>query len=366
MALAVLVAGIAYADQNYDPFRVAKRRWTAPDRYLYEVVDPKLLAIDPADLINREVVRTPEVVRARLAALVWGTDGYPTNLRPAKVETGIKDDFLGPLPENVLVDRLRFDLGLGLTSTLYYVRPAHRNNRLVLYHHGFGESIAHAGPFLNALLNAGYDVLAINALGHGGNPVMAKANQPGVVPYERNTGYSNVFHHPTHFVRPLQYHLNPIIGGMRYALTQHDYDSVDMVGLSIGGFFTILAAAVEPRIERSYTVAADYPIYLRRGQENFNGAIPEYKPLLRTANHLDLYVLGATGHGRSQIQIFHRYDRCCYNGLRGRVYEKAVKDAVAATPDGGRFQVFIDGSHVDHRIREFSIKTILADLARGR
>lgn len=246
-----------------------------------------------------------------------------------------------------------------LWSTLYYLRAPHPNNRLVLYHHGFGDKMNSVTPLLNALLDGGYDVLAINALGNAGNAIWA--------PIADGSGRAaHLFFDLQPIDRPLRFHIEPVIAGLNHALQSRAYLSSDMIGFSMGGFLTTLAAAIETRIERSYPIAGTYPNYLRTGQEVMEVGPPYYPQLLAVANQLDLYVLGAAGPGRSQLQIFNRYDRCCFNGVRGKVYEDAVRDAVARTPAGGAFAVLLDESHADHRISRFTIKTVLDDLARAR
>ena len=128
----------------------------------------------------------------------------------------------------------------------------------------------------------------------------------------------------------------------------------------------MLGAALEPRIERSYPIAGVYPNYMRRGQEIMPDGPPSYPPMIEIANHLELFVLGSTGVSRRQVQFFNRFDRCCFNGLRSELYTQAVRDAVAATPEGGAFDVVIDETHADHRISRFAAQSIIGDLMRTR
>ena len=78
--------------------------------------------------------------------------------------------------------------------------------------------------------------------------------------------------------------------------------------------------------------------------------------------HLDLFTLGASGKDRGQLQIFNRYDRCCYNNRKGTLYETAVAEAVREIGQGGGFGVFIDESHADHRFSTIALATVLAHM----
>jgi pimeloyl-ACP methyl ester carboxylesterase len=274
--------------------------------------------------------------------------------------------FLGDLPDGTQLTKLYFEPGLGLSSWPYLARSPNARNRLVIYHHGFGDPIDRMSGFLSALLADGYDVLAINALGHGGTLAFVDSNQDGILPAARQSRKSNIFHQMSHFERPLKYHLDPIVGALYAARQIHDYETVDMVGFSMGGFLTMLSAAVIPDIERSYPIAGVYPNFMRRGQEILHDSPPSYPPLMAAANHLEMFALGAAGVDRAQVQVFNRYDRCCFNGIRSDLYKTEVQNAVRRNGYGGRFDVLIDESHADHRISDFTTRAILQDLRRDR
>jgi pimeloyl-ACP methyl ester carboxylesterase len=358
-ALLLLGGTVEVAIHHYDPTRIIYKRLKADDRYVYEEVHPRFLETDPRALISSETRHDPASVRARLVDLAWGADGYPADQLPQTIEVGVSDHPLPRLAKGVRVDRVRVGMEHNLWSIQYYLHAPQPINRLVLYHHGFGDGMETVTPLLNALLAAGYDVLAIDALGFGSN-----ARSGSII--DSSGASAHIFFNLTRIDRPLRFHLEPIVVGLNHALRSRIYLSADMIGFSMGGFLTALAVAIETRISRSYPIAGVYPNYLRTGQEVMTPGPPYYPPLLAVANQLDLFVLGAAGAGRSQLQIFNRFDRCCYNGLRGKLYEDAVREAVAEIPAGGSFAVLLDETHADHRVSRFTIEAVLADLARGR
>jgi hypothetical protein len=87
-----------------------------------------------------------------------------------------------------------------------------------------------------------------------------------------------------------------------------------------------------------------------------------YGPMVRAASYLDMYVLATDRPGRRQIQVFNRYDRCCYRNTKALLYLDAVREAVSAI-DGGKFDVLIDETHTDHKISDQAMGLILADMA---
>ncbi|MBN42659.1 MAG: hypothetical protein CL573_04120 [Alphaproteobacteria bacterium] len=365
VTIVVLGGTIELAIHHYDPTRVIYRRLKAPDKYLYEEIDPALTRQKPGRMIDQDVIAAPNAVRAELVTMIWGPTGVPNTDTPINVKVRV-DGQLGVLPQGTIVTRLDFNLGLGLTSNPYLLESPDGNNRLIVYHHGFGAPIKTASHFLAALIDSGFDVVAVNALGHGGTLAFVDSNQAGILPHARHKQKSNIFHEMSDFDRPLRYHLRPIYGAIDYARRKKSYRSVDVAGFSMGAFFATLLAALDPTIERSYPIAGVLPNYLRRGQEIMPDGPPSYPPLMDIANHLELFVLGASGEDRRQLQVFNRYDRCCFNGIRSNIYKAAIQNAVHQSSAKGRFDVLLDETHADHRISQFATNAIVKDLTHNR
>jgi hypothetical protein len=86
-----------------------------------------------------------------------------------------------------------------------------------------------------------------------------------------------------------------------------------------------------------------------------------WPPLYSIANYLDLYVMGATGKGRKQVQIYNQFDSSCYAGVRYKTYEKLVGERVNIIGDGD-FSVVLDSTHRKHCLSEFAIEKIIDNL----
>ena len=261
---------------------------------------------------------------------------------------------LGALPNLAAIDRLTVDMGRDVRSTLYHLKPANNpTGMLVIYHHGFAGEIRDVPEVIGGFLERGYEVLGVNMMAYGGN-----TNYIWTVDGKR----LNLNFDLDKIEKPLRYHFEPLVVGVNYALALGDYTAIHMVGFSAGAFFTTVMAAIDERIARSYPIAGVYPIYLRQGQEIQPHLPSYYPPLLALASYLDLFTLGASGPGRGQLQIFNRYDRCCYNNRKATLYETAVAEAVRDIGRGGGFGVFIDESHADHRFSEAALQTVLAHM----
>jgi hypothetical protein len=141
-----------------------------------------------------------------------------------------------------------------------------------------------------------------------------------------------------------------------------------MIGISGGGWTTTLAAAVDPRIRVSVPVAGSLPMYLRTPPCATAGDVGDYEQheptLFSMVDYLDLYVLGAYGRGRAQLQVLNQYDPYCFAGVRYRTYSEMLKGVVHGLH--GRYDVFLDSSHHGHLISSHALDTAILPFLRRR
>jgi dienelactone hydrolase len=360
VAITASLYGIGTAFYEWDPTRAMWKRWRAKSPYQYELAAPRYFMTNPADLITAYLPEDAKRLRQDLIAAVFGPAGLPLERLPDSIETGISDPRFDGLAGLDGIDRIVVEFAEGGWSRILHLRPRDKSQRVVLFHdgHGAGGLGRHTGIF-EKLLSAGHDVLVLALPGLSGN-----GNPGGYLP--RVGWYST---HPWRILDlrpyPLRFWMEPPVVAINYALAELDAVDVTMMGFSAGGWVTTVAAAIDDRIKASYPVAGTYPLYIRAGDEAKQSPRPQYHaPMIRAANYLEMYALAADGAERRQIQILNRYDRCCYNGIKGRLYEDAVRDAVAAI-GGGAFSVFIDESHPRHKVSSLAIKTILADMNKA-
>ena len=131
-----------------------------------------------------------------------------------------------------------------------------------------------------------------------------------------------------------------------------------MTGISGGGWTTTISAAIDPRIVASFPVAGTMPIYLRskvpEDWGDWEQTVPEFYQI---ANYLELYVLGASGLGRKQLQVLNVHDECCFNGFKSQTYRSVVRSAVLEVGEG-EYDLFLDVSHEEHKISNLAIDLI--------
>jgi hypothetical protein len=131
--------------------------------------------------------------------------------------------------------------------------------------------------------------------------------------------------------------------------------------LSGGGWTTHIAAAVDVRITMSIPTAGSYPLYLREvlGGGTKGDAEQYIADLYEDrASWLDIYILGAYGVGRKQIQLLNQYDSCCFFGHGYKTYESVVSDVVEDLGKG-EWRVVSDATHHRHQISPWAIEHII-------
>jgi hypothetical protein len=83
--------------------------------------------------------------------------------------------------------------------------------------------------------------------------------------------------------------------------------------------------------------------------------------LYELANYPELYVMGAFGVGRRQLQVLNMFDTVAWEGERGKRYEKAVRDLLGRL-GAGSFEVVIDDSWMGHGISAQTLRRIREEL----
>ena len=178
---------------------------------------------------------------------------------------------------------------------------------------------------INSLLSDGYSVLAV---------FMQHMNY--VLPNDCGVPSHDEMFQTLHTEGSvMKFFMEPVAVSLNYLQTPEPrrsvptYQDFSMVGLSGGGWTTVVYAAIDPRIKLSFPVAGSLPLYLRfpasEGDTEQNLA-----PFYRIAGYPDLHVMGSDGAGRRQVQILNRRDDCCFGeqfhraDLTGMSFDRAV------------------------------------------
>lgn len=251
----------------------------------------------------------------------------------------------------------------GFTSSIAVSVPKAPNGALVIYHTGHEGFTNRDRAAIRTYLGAGYTVWRLNLPLIGQQPSGVTVTLPSfgalTVREHRQMAYLDEITEG----HPLRYFVEPLIAAVNQA-EEMGYSPIFATGLSGGGWVTILAAALDPRIAASYPVAGGLPLSLRfdRPRRNWGDWEENLPELFRIASFEDLSILGAAG--RSQIQVLNEYDICCYNDARYLDFAPAIQAVVQQL--GGHFAIYWAKGEFLHRANPAALKVILADMSSRR
>ena len=349
----------------WDPTRLILARFKAKTPYTYEKVHQKFKIIDPTSFItvtNNEDIRHK---RRQLQKLFWGTAGIPYKILPSKIQ---KDFHLYPTPPLIRpqssdkrsfialydvidqykdiknlkkIDRLTIHQKPNWIAFSGVFYPKTSNQRLLIYQNGFASTYHNQWRLIGDLVDKGFTVIAHNFRWYGVNQGKFEIK---TLPF------------------PLRGFIDPVIISVNYLTKNYKFKSIDMIGLSAGGWVTTIIAAIDTRISRSYPVSGIYPMYLREGNEF---PLPNIdKIITHISSYLDLFILSASGPDRKQMQVFNQFDKCCFRGTKSSLYKQTVSDLVQKIGPGS-FSILLDKTHARHKISRFSFNQILLDMTRN-
>ncbi|MFC4113372.1 hypothetical protein [Nonomuraea zeae] len=339
----------------------------------YKTLPAAVAGVDIEPLIGVASAGDLTARRQRMIDYIWKGAGQPKTL-PA-VESGVSAPDFASLTGVRRIDLLTVPLRYQVSAKVYDLVPRRAwNRRLALYHNGHGEPFDTMLRVVQALLDRGYRVMVYAMPFHHWNqqqiadPADPSKLLPGPSHRELPPWESAQFSTLTFFLEPLTVTLN-------HALATYRPASVEMIGLSGGGWTTTVYSALDPRITRSYPVAGSLPFFLRPASPKPSPTIGDFEqtraalPGFYTGpsdDFLDMYVLASIGPGRGQLQILNRFDECCFNGVGHRAYQAPVRDRVAllagGRPEQGRWDLLEDATHDDHTISPHALSVILWDL----
>lgn len=292
--------------------------------------------------------------RDALIGYIWSEKGFPDKKLPDDIQKSILDSRYDDLENLKSIDKITISMDKGVESIAYLFNPNKSQNTLIIYHQGHDGDFIKGKDTIQFFLNKGYPVLAFSM------PLLGMNDQPIV---DTQFGRIKLITHD-HFqliespdLSPIKYFVEPIAVSLNYLDEMYDFDSYYMVGLSGGGWTATLYSAIDPRISQSYSIAGSVPIYLRSIPQNAGDYEQMLSSLYKNADYLDLYILASYGQGRKHVQIFNKYDSCCFGGEVYKTYADKVKSAVSDLGKG-YFDVHIDDSHRGHKISENSLNFI--------
>jgi hypothetical protein len=338
-----------------------------PDK-CFEEIQPEYLKTDPNSLIHIQDSDDILKVRSNIIKFLWKRDKLPVTM-PTKINKDISPpSYFDAFKKSNLkqVDEIIIDMDLDFTSTVYHLQPIKSSNKLLVYHLGHSWDInANGGnKVIASFLEQGYAIIIFRMPMTGKNKSLTGSQ---IV-----SAHNEMKKLESDTINPLKFFVEPIAVSLNYVEKEYSYTDTVMMGVSGGGWTTTLYAAIDTRILKSFPVAGSSPLYLRtppcgqqsagdyeQGMKDTSNMVTSF--YVNTASYLDLYILGAHGPGRQQVQILNKYDHCCHNGIRHFTYEKTIKDIILQL-GSGKFSVALDTTHKEHKISQWGLDIINSNI----
>lgn len=374
VACLVGIAGvllIGYQQEIFcHPSVYARLRLPGPTSKCFpEPVEPMVRADEFPGMIRVGSEEDIEIRRRGLVNFVWRTPDLPTDRLPTRVLTGVTEPGFAGIANLKRIDILETELPHGFVSRVYHFLPDEESGRLAIYYEGHtGSFVDLARDIIESAIAQGHSVMAVDLPMDGVNDWPERLDLPDVgrIAFGGSSHWDLALLESEDFA-PIELFLDPVLRAVNHAQSTDHYTRIFMLGVSGGGWATTVYAALDPRIERSYPVAGSLPFSMHRrhpvsGKDHSFGDYEQrVTGLYRIATYLDLYVMGAAGTNRRQLQILNKYDQCCFFGTEAKLYEPAVQAAVARIGAGGSFEVAIDDTHVEHDLSSHALDLILHD-----
>jgi hypothetical protein len=300
-----------------------------------------------------------------LTEFFWNVESTTFKRIPAgyipvpEVESDISDSRYSDFQNLKRIDRLTVEMEYDINSISYLFIPEKSNEKLILYHQGHGGDFILGKDTIQFFLNRNFTVLASTM------PLVGMNNQP-VVEMDGLGQIKLISHDQLRLLEannfnPMKIFLDPIRINLNFIEMEYDFKQYSMIGLSGGGWTTVIYSAIDERISDSFSVGGSMPFYLRVNDRDIGDYEQTNIDLYQNVNYLELYVLSAYGDGRKHIQIFNKNDPCCFSGNGYETYEFVIKDKISQLGKGN-FQIFIDDTHNEHKISDTALEYIAKNI----
>lgn len=322
------------------------------NEFVYETDVNSLIRIsNERDIIDK---------RAQLIAYVWSDQGFPESKLPQNVDHDILDSRYENLENLEKIDKMSYEMEYGINSISYIFFPTDSNNKVVIYHQGHDGDFYNGKDTIEFFLKNGYTVVAFSMplLGMNSQPIVNTQDFGPIILKSHN----HLRYIESDNLKPIKFFFEPIAVSLNYLDKNYQFDAYYMVGISGGAWTSMYYPAIDSRISQSYPVAGPFPLYLRSNYDVIGDYETELPDLIRIANELEVYVMSSYGESRKLVQIYNKYDPCCWAGEYFNTYEGVVKNKLAELGKG-MYDIYLDNTHKDHKISEHALDIIVKSMA---
>jgi hypothetical protein len=316
------------------------------NKFIYDVdVDSQIHIFNSNDL---------EKKRSDLINYIWNQELLPTDL-PTEIHQNIYDSNYVDMKNLKQINQIEHKMEFKINSVSYMFIPKISNDKLVIYHQGHGGDFLKGKNTIDFFLNNGFTVLAFSM------PLLGINDKPIIHTEEYGTFILNTHDHLKYLesknFNPIKLFFEPILVSINYLEKNFHYDEYYMVGISGGAWTAMYYSAIDDRITQTYPVAGPYPLFIRSNYNTLGDYETEHTGLLKIVNELETFVLGSHGKDRKFVQIYNKYDSCCWDGDYFNIFEEIVKEKNMKL-GGGYYDVILDDTHHEHIISDHALNLI--------
>ena len=297
--------------------------------------------------------------KTNLNNFLWNQENLP-NHNPNHIEQNINDERYLDFVNLDSIEKITIQMEDGVNSIAYLFHATENNNQLIIYHQGHRGDFFEGKETIQFFLENNYSVLAFSM------PLLGMNSQP-TIEHPQNGKIKLQSHNQFELLEnddytPIKFFVEPIVVSLNYIENEYEFESIHIVGISVGGWTAVLNTALDDRINKSFSVAGSYPMFLRTEPKNFGDYEQQHSELYEVANYLDLYVIASYGSERKFVQIFNKFDPCCFDGDSFSSYEHEIEKIIADLGKG-HFQIYLDDTHNEHIISNHALKIIINEIS---
>ena len=296
--------------------------------------------------------------RGMIIRHIWNSDVIPTTHLPDSVERNFDDSRFYGFSNLSHIDKITIEMKHGVNSIAYHFVPIDHNNKIIIYNHGHDGGFVVGKKTIQFFLEEGYSVLALSM------PLIGMNDQPIV---DTNFGKIKLLSHKYFELiendnfSPMIYFFEPINVSLNYLQKQYNYEEYDAVGISGGGWTVSIYSALDDRLTKTISVAGTVPFFMRSLEKNIGDYEQISNEFYTKANYMEFYIMSALGKDRKYVQIFNKYDPCCFSGDNFSIYGKIIKDKIKEMGEG-YFHIYLDENTIFHEISDYSLEKIIFEI----
>ena len=330
------------------------------DSERFEKINPILMETDVESLIDIENLNDIAKKRSQLINFIWKNNSLEKNEMPEKIIKDVEDSRFSEIKNLERIDKIIIEMEHGINSYPYLFHPIEKNNKLLIYHQGHSGDFIFGKKTISYFMNKGYTVMAFSMPLHGlNNSPSLEIDNFGVIKFD---SHDKLIFLDSKDFSSMKLFFHPIMVSLNYVEQNYNFDTFDMIGLSGGAWTITLYSAMDERISKIFPVAGPLPHYITQNEPD---SIWHYETnnlsLYEIANYSEIFIMSSYGENKEHVKILNKFDSCCYSGIGYITFEEDLQDQIDMLGQG-RFAVYLDDTHADHIISDFSLKLIEENL----